>query len=64
MLLCTIKLYLIERSHVYSKNRMPRGLSVDEVLCQVLADSSSEDEYSTCDNDVQLSHKSESAAVQ
>lgn len=52
-LLHTIKWYLIERGHVHSKNGMPRGLSVDAVV----PDSNFKEEYSSCDDDVQSSHK-------
>lgn len=42
---------------------MPRGLSVVEVLHQVLTNLESEEEYSPSDNDVQSSSESKSAAA-
>lgn len=42
---------------------MPRGLCVDKVIYQVLADSDSEDDYSPSDDAVQLSSENGSAGV-
>lgn len=47
-----------------TENIMQRGLSVDEVLRQVLTESDSEEEFSPSDDDVQLSSERESTAVQ
>lgn len=43
---------------------MPRGSSVDEVLCRVLADSDSVVGYLPSDDNVQSSGESDSAAAQ
>lgn len=46
-----------------TENTMPRGLSVEEVLGQILADSVQEEEDSPSDDDVQSPGESESAAA-
>lgn len=47
----------------FAENIMLRGLSVEKVLRQVLADSDSKEEYSPSDDDVQSAGESQSVSL-